>query len=107
MYFITDDLITVIIITELIRVSLSLCQSMLGDRILLVVRQLVAVSSLKTEAASREGFQVQRQLALGARGLRGGAGGVVRVRVQGGGQVVHTEGLSQLGVHQGQSRHLR
>ena len=80
---------------------------MLCDGILLVIRQLVAVSSLKTEAAAREGFQVQRQLAPGARGLGGGAGGVVRVRVQGGGQVVHTEGLAQLGVHQGQPSHLR
>ena len=79
---------------------------MLDDGILLVIRQLVAVSSLKTETASREGFQVQRQLAPGARGLGGGAGGVVRVRVQGGGQVVHAQRLCQLGVHQGQPGHL-
>ena len=74
--------------------------------VLLVVRQLVTVGPLKTEAAPRECFQVQRQ-GRRDRGLRGGAGGVVRVRVQGGGQVVHTERLSQLGVHQGQSSYLK
>ena len=73
---------------------------------LLVIREMVTVCPLKTEAAPGEGVQVQRQ-GGGDGGLRGGAGGVVRVRVQGGGQVVHTEGLSQLGVHQGQSRNLR
>ena len=72
----------------------------------LLVIEMVTVCPLKTEAAPGEGVQVQRQ-GGGDGGLRGGAGGVVRVRVQGGGQVVHTEGLSQLGVHQGQSRHLR
>ena len=72
---------------------------------LLVIREMVTVCPLKTEAAPGEGVQVQRQ-GGGDGGLRGGAGGVVRVRVQGGGQVVHTEGLSQLGVHQGKSRHL-
>ena len=79
------------------------------DWVLLVIRLLVTVSPLKTEAAPRECFQVQRQVALGRgdRGLRGGAGGVVRVRVQGGCQVVHTQGLGQLRVHQGQPRHLK
>ena len=74
--------------------------------VLLVVRQLVAVGPLQTEAAPGESFQVEGQLALGL-GLWGRAGGVVRVRVQGGGQVVHAQGLGQLRVHQGQPRHLK
>ena len=77
--------------------------------VLLVIRQLVTVGPLKTQTAPRECLQVQRQVALGRgdRGLRGGAGGVVRVRVQGGGQVMHAQGLGQLRVHQGQPRHLK
>ena len=67
---------------------MSLCRSGWGEGggiiVSLVVRQLVAVGSLKTEAAPGESFQVEGQLALGL-GLRGRAGGVVRVRVQGGG----------------------
>ena len=41
--------------------------------VLLVIRLLVTVGPLKTEAAPRECFQVQRQVALGRgdRGLRG------------------------------------
>ena len=77
-----------------------------GIIVSLVVRHLVTVGPLQTEAAPGESFQVEGQLALGL-GLRGRAGGVVRVRVQGGGQVVHAQRLRQLGVHQSQPGHLR
>ena len=47
-----------------------------GIIVSLVVRHLVTVGPLKTEAAPGESFQVEGQLALGL-GLRGRAGGVV------------------------------
>ena len=77
--------------------------------LIFLVRQLAAVGPLKTEAAAGEGPQVEGQGGGrgGARGLgRGAALRVVGVGVEGGGEVVHAQGLAQLGVHQGQTGHL-
>ena len=65
------------------------------------------MSPLEAEAASGEGPQVEGKGGGGGGGLGGGAAlRVVRVRVQGGGEVVQAQGLAQLGVHQGQPGHL-
>ena len=77
--------------------------------LIFLIRQLAAVGPLKTEAAAGEGPQVEGQGGGrgGARGLgRGAALRVVGVGVEGGGEVVHAQGLAQLGVHQRQPSHL-
>ena len=67
----------------------------------------VAVVALQTEAAGREGAQVEGQTGLGGRALARGGACAVRVRLEPGRQVVHGERLPQLGVHQGQPGHLQ